>query len=49
MAGRIDHMIVTVNSYDKACGFYTWLMPKLGYPNMHDYGVTRGGIQSAAS
>ena len=49
MAGRIDHMIVTVNSYDKACGFYTWLMPKLGYPDMHDYGVTRGWASKSGS
>jgi glyoxylase I family protein len=49
MAGRIDHTIVTVNSYDKACSFYTWLMPKLGYPDMHDYGVMRGWAAKSGS
>ena len=49
MAGRIDHMIVTVNSYDKACSFYTWLMPKLGYPDMHDYGAMRGWASKTGS
>jgi catechol 2,3-dioxygenase-like lactoylglutathione lyase family enzyme len=49
MAGRIDHMIIAVNSYDKACRFYSWLMPQLGYPDMHDYGETRGWASQSGS
>ncbi len=49
MAGRIDHMIVAVNSYDQACRFYSWLMPQVGYPQMHDYGVTRGWASDTGS
>ncbi len=49
MTGRIDHTIIAVNSYDKACRFYAWLMPKLGYPNMHDYDETRGWANESGS
>ena len=49
MGGRIDHTIITVNSYDRACQFYSWLMPKVGYPSMHDYGVTRGWANETGS
>jgi len=42
MAGRIHHMIIAVNNYDRACRFYDWLMPKVGYLNVHDYGEMRG-------
>jgi glyoxylase I family protein len=49
MAGRIDHAIITVNSYDRACQFYDWLMPQVGYPNMHDYGAMRGWANETGS
>lgn len=49
MAGRIDHTIIAVNSYEQACQFYGWLMPHLGYPSMHDYGVTRGWASETGS
>ncbi|MBI3247872.1 MAG: VOC family protein [Deltaproteobacteria bacterium] len=49
MAGRIDHTIIAVNRYEQACRFYSWLMPKVGYPNMNDYGVTRGWAADSGS
>jgi catechol 2,3-dioxygenase-like lactoylglutathione lyase family enzyme len=50
MAGRIDHMIVSVNSYEKACRFYDWLMPTVGYSaGTHDYGEMRGWSAEAGS
>lgn len=49
MAGRIDHTIIAVNRYEQACRFYAWLMPKIGYPQMHDYGVTRGWAADSGS
>jgi hypothetical protein len=36
MAGRVDHLILTVNKYAQACRFYGWLMPQLGYTDLHD-------------
>jgi glyoxylase I family protein len=49
MAGRIDHLIVTVNRYEHACRFYGWLMPQLGYTDMHDYGAMRGWASNSGS
>jgi len=49
MAGRINHVIIAVNSYDRACRFYDWLMPKVGYPNVHDYGEMRGWANETGS
>ncbi|MBM4259543.1 MAG: hypothetical protein FJ147_27035 [Deltaproteobacteria bacterium] len=42
MAG-IDHTIVTVNNFEQAGRFYSWLMPKIGYSGgEHDYGAMKG-------
>lgn len=50
MAGRIDHMIVSVNSYEQVCRFYDWLMPKVGYTaGAHDYGTMRGWSAESGS
>ena len=49
MAGRIDHLIITVNSYEQACQFYNWLMPKVGYSHLHDYGTMRGWATDTGS
>jgi len=49
MAGRIDHLIITVNSYEQACQFYNWLMPKVGYSHLHDYGAMRGWASEGGS
>jgi|GEM_PF-3658133 catechol 2,3-dioxygenase-like lactoylglutathione lyase family enzyme len=27
----IDHIMINANEYEKELGFYSWLMPKLGY------------------
>jgi catechol 2,3-dioxygenase-like lactoylglutathione lyase family enzyme len=43
MAAGIDHTIITVNNYERACSFYDWLMPRIGYgEGPHDYGTMRG-------
>ena len=49
MEGRIDHLIITVKSYEAACQFYSWLMPKVGYAHMHDYGAMRGWAAKTGS
>lgn len=36
MAG-IDHLMINANNFDKSVRFYSWLMPKIGYPEKHDY------------
>jgi glyoxylase I family protein len=36
MAG-IDHLMINANSYQESVSFYSWLMPKIGYPEKHVY------------
>ena len=31
MAG-IDHLMINANQYEASVKFYSWLMPKIGYP-----------------
>lgn len=33
----IDHVMINANDFERAAKFYSWLMPKLGYPEKHDY------------
>ena len=49
MAGRINHLIVSVNSYDRARQFYGWLLPTVGYPKAHEYGEMSGWETTAGS
>src|SRR5438876_8073358 len=50
MAGRIDHTIINVNDYERACRFYDWLMPRVGYSaGVHDFGSTRGWSAESGS
>ena len=50
MAGRIDHTIINVNDYERACRFYDWLMPRVGYSaGVHDFGSTRGWAAESGS
>lgn len=43
MSTGIDHIIITVNSYEQAGRFYGWLMPMIGYADgEHDYGAMKG-------
>jgi catechol 2,3-dioxygenase-like lactoylglutathione lyase family enzyme len=37
MAG-IDHVMINANDFERAVKFYSWLMPKLGYPQKHEFG-----------
>ncbi len=37
MAGAIDHLMINANSYEKAIKFYSWLIPKIGYPKSETY------------
>ena len=37
MAG-IDHLMINANKYDASVRFYSWLMPKIGYPEKNEYG-----------
>ncbi|HKN00539.1 MAG TPA: VOC family protein [Candidatus Binataceae bacterium] len=38
MAG-INHLMLNVNRFDDAAKFYSWLMPKVGYPQTTDFGA----------
>jgi len=50
MAGRIDHLIISVNNYERACRFYDWLMPQVGYSaGAHDYGAMKGWMALVGS
>lgn len=33
MSSGIDHLMINCNDYAAAVRFYSWLMPKLGYPD----------------
>jgi len=49
MAG-IDHTIITVNNYEQANHFYSWLMPKIGYSSgEQDYGSMKGWMGKGMS
>lgn len=37
MVGAIDHLMINCNDYDAAVAFYSWLMPKIGYPNRESF------------
>jgi glyoxylase I family protein len=37
MPGLIDHLMINANSYDAAVRFYSWLMPKIGYPEIMSF------------
>lgn len=50
MAAGIDHIIINVNDYERACRFYDWLMPKVGYSaGVHDFDGMRGWVAPAGS
>jgi glyoxylase I family protein len=50
MPGRVDHLIITVNNYERASQFYDWLMPQVGYAEgVHDYGAMRGWTAKSGS
>ena len=34
----IDHLMINANNYQASVKFYSWLMPKIGYPEKHEYG-----------
>jgi glyoxylase I family protein len=33
----IDHLMINANHYEASVKFYSWLMPKIGYPEKHSY------------
>lgn len=37
MSGAIDHLMINCNDYDAALRFYSWLMPKIGYPQTESF------------
>jgi glyoxylase I family protein len=34
----IDHLMINANRYAESVKFYSWLMPKIGYPEKHESG-----------
>jgi len=42
MEGIIDHVMINANDHKRAVEFYSWLMPKLGYPEKMDHGKSVG-------
>lgn len=45
----IDHMIINCNKYDRAIDFYSWLLPKIGYPKSVSHPGTTGWFGSSGS
>lgn len=47
----IDHIIITVNNYERACRFYGWLLPQIGYgAGVHDdFDATYGWAAKSGS
>ena len=39
MRGGIDHVMINCNDFEAAVRFYSWLMPKIGYPNSQLFGL----------
>jgi glyoxylase I family protein len=37
MHGAVDHLMINANSYEAAVRFYSWLMPKIGYPGVKTF------------
>ncbi len=37
MPSGIDHLMINVNDYNNAIGFYAWLMPRIGYPHSRSF------------
>jgi glyoxylase I family protein len=37
MPSGIDHLMINANDYEKAVGFYGWLMPRIGYPHSRSF------------
>lgn len=34
----IDHLMINANRYAESVKFYSWLMPKIGYPEKNEHG-----------
>jgi glyoxylase I family protein len=49
VTGGVHHVILTVNDLSRSRSFYAALMPRLGYPEMMDYGVTLGWAGAGGS
>jgi catechol 2,3-dioxygenase-like lactoylglutathione lyase family enzyme len=41
-ASGVHHVILTVNDLARSRPFYAALLPRLGYPELHDHGATVG-------
>lgn len=48
-AGRVHHVFVNVKDLARAKSFYGWLMPRLGYADMHDFEPACGWTSGAGS
>ena len=40
----IDHLMINANRYEESVKFYSWLMPKIGYPEKHAHEGDDPGI-----
>jgi glyoxylase I family protein len=48
-AGRVHHVIVTVNDLTRSRPFYEWLMPRLGYATRCTFDGSSGWLSPAGS
>ena len=48
-AGGVHHVFLTVNDLARSRPFYAALMPRLGYPEMRDFGAVVGFSSSGGS
>jgi glyoxylase I family protein len=37
MRSGIDHLMINANNYEMATRFYSWLMPRIGYPGSESF------------
>lgn len=47
--GGVHHVILSVNDLGRARSFYSALMPRLGYPEVSDFGATIGFVGTGGS
>jgi catechol 2,3-dioxygenase-like lactoylglutathione lyase family enzyme len=47
--GGVHHVFLTVNDLARSRDFYAKLMPRIGYPEMHDFKVVLGWSSSGGS
>ena len=48
-SGGVNHVFLTVNDLARSRKFYSALMPRIGYPDLHDFGTVSGWAGAGGS